>query len=85
MDPQTSQITCQVGMMQEPTIGDHIRLRSTRELYVVEEKRDVEGVTFLFISRFGRMAGSTASSTERHAVRMDEVVLQKLGCEWVDA
>jgi hypothetical protein len=67
------------------TNGDTVRLKSTGDLYVMEKKRSIAGVEFLTLSRHGHMSGTAAPLGERLNVRRDEVVLQRLQCELVDA
>jgi hypothetical protein len=70
-------------MAKTVTIGDTVRLKSNGDLYDVEGKENREHVEFLILSRYGHLSGTIATGVQ-WLNRRDEVVLQRLQCEFVD-
>jgi hypothetical protein len=71
-------------MSARVTIGDTVRLKSTGELQNVQDATTFGGVEFVTLSRYGHLSG-TVSTAPLLTVKRDEVVLQRLECELVDA
>ena len=64
------------------TTGDHVRIRTTGEIMVVEGKADNGN---LLLSRWGHMAGSVETHLERITVAASDVVRVVQSVEWIDA
>jgi uncharacterized protein YodC (DUF2158 family) len=64
------------------TAGDHVRLKSTGEVMVVEGRTDSGS---LLLSKWGHMAGSVVIHPERIPVAETDVVKVVASVEWVDA
>ena len=63
------------------TIGDHVRIKATSEIMVVEGKTD-HGI--LLLSKWGHMAGSVETHPERIPVAEADVVKVVASVEWID-
>jgi hypothetical protein len=64
------------------TAGDHVRIKATGEVMVVEGRTDKGD---LLLSKWGHMAGSVVTHPERIPVAEKDVTKVVLSTEWVDA
>ena len=66
-------------------IGDHVRVKATGDIMVVENKDERAGQTVLLLTRFGHMAGGVNIPADLVPYREDEVTKVVAVVEWVDA
>jgi hypothetical protein len=66
-------------------IGDHVRVKATGDIMVIEGKDERAGQTVLLLTRYGHMAGGVNISADLVPYREDEVTRVVAVTEWVDA
>jgi hypothetical protein len=66
------------------TIGDHVRVKATGEIMMLDDYKSVEGVEFLILTKHGRMSGAPDLGAERIPVRRYEVTKVKFIGTWED-
>jgi hypothetical protein len=71
-------------MLTRLTIGSTVRRKPEGDLFVVDGLDEIAGVPFVILTKFGHLSGTVPTDTERIPVRRDQVVLQRLTCEWED-
>ena len=67
------------------TVGDHVRVKATGEVVVVDGFKDVDGTRMLVCAKFGTPSGMPPTNTDRTPYRREEVTVVELACSWEDA
>ena len=69
--------------MKPLTVGDHVRVKATGEIMVVDLRTDIS-TGLLTLSRWGQMSGGLVVLPDRLEVRREDVVKIVQTTEWVD-
>ena len=68
--------------MKPLTVGDHVRVKSTGEIMVVDFRTAAPGL--LTVSKWGQMSGGLVIHPDRLEVRREDIVKVVQTTEWVD-
>ena len=66
------------------TTGDHVRVKATGEIVVVDGVSELAGTSFLLVSKYGQMAGALQAHHEQRPMRREEVTRVMAVVKWVD-